>query len=147
MSVYYMNEAAFELPDDPGAALADQTVTELYFPGGSTGGQSPFSLTVHRKPLARGESLTESVAADVREADRSLPSHALLFQRAIEVAGVPAIELAARWRGEESMLYTRQAHLAHAGVVLVLAGNARLQDRDDCDAMMDRVLATFRPRG
>ena len=54
MSVYYMNEAAFDLPDGPGAALADKTVTELYFAGGSGGARSPFTLTVHRRPLAPG---------------------------------------------------------------------------------------------
>jgi hypothetical protein len=143
MDVYYMNEAAFALPDDADAAPLDSTVTELRFAAG--GGES-FSLTVHRRPLVAGESLPAAVAANERDAARTLPSHAVLFQREIEIAGAPAIEIGASWRGKQSMLYTRQAHLALGGALLVLAGNAPLDARSECDAMMDRVIATFRPR-
>jgi hypothetical protein len=147
MGVYYMNEAAFAPDTEP----VDLTVTELRFDLGHEGGAPPaggsYSLSVHRRPLADGETLAASVAANAREADRSLPAHTVLFQRELEVAGVPAIDIGASWRGKESMLYTRQAHLLLGGTVLILAGNAPLDARSKCDEMLDRVLATFRPRG
>jgi hypothetical protein len=44
------------------------------------------------------------------------------------------------------MLYTRQAHLPLDGSWIVLAGNSPLGARAECDALLDRVLATFQPR-
>jgi hypothetical protein len=138
--MFYMNEAAFDLPDAP---AADGTVHELIFKAADG---ASFSLTVHRQPLPPGETLASLVAANIEKAKRSLPSHTLLLQRQIEVAGVTGIEVAVEWRGEQSMLYTRQAHLPLDGAWLVFAGNSPLAARAECDALLDRVLASFRPR-
>jgi hypothetical protein len=137
---FYMNEAAFDLPD---AETADRTVNELVFRAADG---ASFSLTVHRQPIGPNETLASLVAANLERAQRSLPCQALLFQREIEVAGVPGIEVAVEWRGEQSMLYTRQAHIALRGAWLVFAGNSPLAARDECDALLDRVLASFHPR-
>jgi hypothetical protein len=138
---FYMNEAAFDLPD---ADIADRTVNELIFKAGDG---TSFSLTVHRQPIGPSETLASLVAANLERAQRALSSQALLFQREIEVAGVPGIEVAVQWRGEQSMLYTRQAHIALDGAWLVFAGNSPLAARAECDALLDRVLASFHPRG
>lgn len=137
MTAYYTNEAAFGLPE---AVIADRTATELVF---DAGGGAPLGLTIHRIPLPAGESLSALVAANQREADRSLPSYAVLFQREAEMAGAPALELAAEWHGKDGMLYTRQAHVALDGVWLVFAGTGPRGARERCDALMDRVVATF----
>ena len=137
---FYMNEAAFDLPD---ADITDGTVNELVFHAADG---ASFSLTVHRQPIGPSETLASLVAANLERAQRALSSHAVLFQREIEVAGVPGIELAVAWRGEQSMLYTRQVHLALHGAWLVFAGNAPLAARAECDALLGRVLASFRPR-
>jgi hypothetical protein len=138
---FYMNEAAFDLPD---AGIADRTVNELIFEAGDG---ASYSLTIHRQPIQPSETLAALVAANLERALLALPSHAVLFQRELEVAGMPAIEVAVQWRGQQSMLYTRQAHLALHGAWLVFAGNAPLAARAECDALLDRVLASFEPRG
>jgi hypothetical protein len=137
---FYMNEAAFDLPVRD---IADRTVNELIFE--SSDGSS-FSLTVHRQSIPPNETLASLVAANLEKALRALPFHSLLFQREIELAGVPGIDVAVQWRGEQSMLYTRQAHIALRGAWLVFAGNAPLAARAECDALLGRVLASFHPR-
>jgi len=136
--VYYMNEAAFELP---ALAITDTTVTSLdaLSPSGE-----PLGIRVHRMPLPPGKSLREIVADHVEEAKRSLPSYGLEWQRDIEVAGVPAIGIAARWRGDESMNYTRHAHLAVQGLWLIVSVNGALGDIAAVDACIDHVLGTLR---
>jgi hypothetical protein len=141
MSAYYLNEAAFELP---AGELADRTMTRLVFEAGRG---ASISLTVHRQPLPEGESLVRLVEEKLREAERSLPYYAVVFRREIEMGGALALEIAAEWRQREERLYTRQAHVAVDGVWLIFAGNAGLDARDRCDAVMDRAVATFRRRG
>ncbi len=147
--VFYMNEAAFELPDLP---FVDRTVTSL---DARTPSGEEIGLRVHRSPLAPGETLRSVVAAHVAEATRSLPSYALLWERDAELAGVPAIELAARWRGESSMLYSRQAHFAVQtpggdapsgvqGLWVLISVNGALAETDACDACLEHVVATLR---
>ena len=141
MGVYSMDEAVFALPE---GSVSDRTVTELRFAGGEGRG---LWLTVHRTPLPAGETLASAVEGNAREAARSLPGHTELFRREVEMGGGPAVEIAAEWRGEQGVVYTRQAHLAHDGVWVVFAGNAPAEARGRCDMLMDRVVATFRPRG
>jgi hypothetical protein len=141
MTAYYVNEAAFGLPD---ADITDRTVTRLVFDAGEG---ASIALTVHRQPLPAGESLAALFTRKQQEAERALPSHAVLFRREVEMAGAPAIEIAAEWRDKDRRLYTRQAHVALDGAWLILAANASLDARARCDALMDRVVATFRRRG
>jgi hypothetical protein len=136
--VYYMNEAAFELPDLP---LKDVTVTALDATGPSG---DPLGIRVHRQPLPPKKTLREIVAEHVAEARRSLPSYELADQREIEVAGVPAIAIAARWRGQAGMNYTRHAHLAVQGLWLIVSVNGGLGDIAAVDHVVDHVLSTLR---
>lgn len=136
--VYYMNEAAFELPDLP---MTDVTVTALE--AASPSGE-PIGIRVHRQPLPAKKTLREIVAEHVAEANRSLPAYALQDQRDIEVAGVPAIAIAARWRGPSGMNYTRHAHLAVQGLWLIISVNGALGDIDAVDHVITQVLSTLR---
>jgi hypothetical protein len=137
MTTYYVNEAAFGLP---GGHLVDRTETRLSVASGDGGA---VTLTVHRQPLPPGESLSAAVAQRRQQADRSLPSHAVLFQRDVEIASLPAIEIAAEWRDEGQRVYTRQAHVVLDGVWVIFAGNAPIEARPRCDALMMRVVSTF----
>jgi hypothetical protein len=143
VSVYYMNEAAFSLPELSELALADRTVTRLE--GTSESGR-PWSVLVHRSPLAEGQSLAEAAAAGVREARMRLRAHAVLWEREGEVSGRPALEMAVQWRGEKGMVYTRQAHVVVDAAWLQFACNAAMEDREEGDARMDHLLGTFRLR-
>lgn len=136
--VFYMNEAAFELPDLP---MVDVTVTAI---DATTPSGDPIGIRVHRAPLPPKKTLREIVADHVAEANRSLPSYGLEDQREIEVAGVPAIAIAARWRGKTGMNYTRHAHLAVQGLWLIVSVNGGLGDIAAVDHVMDHVLSTLR---
>jgi len=141
MTTYYMNEAAFALPE---GEVADRTVTQIVLDAG--GGES-ILLGVHRRPFPTGASLAVVVAESQRDADRALPSHAVLFQREAEIGGAFALETAAQWRGDDGMLYSRHAHVVLDGVWLMFVGNSPLGARAACDAHLDRLVATFRRRG
>lgn len=141
MADYYVNEAAFGLPD---AGFEDRTVTRLVFDAGDG---ASIALTVHRQPLPAGASLEALVTQKQQEADRALHAHAVVFRREIEMGGAFAVEIAATWRDVEKQLYTRQVHVAIDGAWLIFAGNAPLDARAQCDALMERVVATFRRRG
>lgn len=135
MGVYTMNEAAFELPE---LGLVDRTVTHL-----EAGRRA---LLIHRAPIPAGETLTELVAKNLRDAAIRLHALRLLFQREIEIAGCPAVELATEWRGAAGPMYTRQAHLAVGATWLVFAASAPHEDRAACDETIELALATFRLR-
>ncbi len=137
-SVFYMNEAAFELP---ALELADTTTTAI--DGTSPNGES-FGIRVHRTPLPAQKTLRDIVAEHVAEANRTLPAYTLAWQRDIEVSGVPAIELAARWRGTDGMNYTRHAHLAVQGLWLIVSVNGALGDIATIDRCIEHVLGSFR---
>jgi hypothetical protein len=140
MSIYYINEAAFDLPD---VGFIDRTVTSFEI---ITPSNRAHSLTVNRSPIPDDRDLGALVDANVRDADRRLRGHKVLFRRELEIGSCPAIEIAAEWRGKMAGVYTRQAHLDADGCWLVFAGSAPLDDRAACDEIMDHVLSTLRLR-
>ncbi len=135
-----MNEAAFELP---AIGLVDRTVTRL--DAVSEDGRAQ-KIVVHRNRMPEGKTLADLAAGSLREAGVRLRLHEALFRREIEVAGAPAIDLGAQWRGERGMVYTRQVHLCVGDAWILLAGNCEIEDRDRCDENLDHILATFRVR-
>jgi hypothetical protein len=140
MSVYYMNEAAFDLPAAP---YVDRTVNhvEARAPSGLD-----VELIVERKPFPPGRTLREVVADLTRSGKKVMRGFTVLFEREREVAGAPAIEQAVRWRDDADVIYARQVHLAVGPTWLVIVGQAEMTDREACDAYLDRVLDTFRLR-
>ena len=91
MTAFYLNEAKFELPD--GRRIEDRTVTFLV-------GRSPrgaaLMLLVERRPHAATSTLREAVDEHGRELERGYLGYAVLFDREVEVAGRPAIDVGAR---------------------------------------------------
>lgn len=140
MGLYFVNEAAFDLPD---IGLVDRTEhrIEATLPGGDL-----LALQVHRQPIPEGASLGEVVGENLRWAERQLPAHSVVFRRESEIAGCPALEVGVTWKGEAGLVYTRQAHLDAQGTWIVFSGNAPLEEREACDALVERAVATFRLR-
>ncbi len=139
MSAYYMNEASFDLPP---VGFVDRTVT--YLEGKAPSGAAVV-LMVERSPFAEGKSLRQTASAHMSDGKKRLRGYSLLFDRVSEIAGVPAIELAARWRDDAGLVYSRQAHLVLGPTLLIVAGEAPIEEQAFCDAYMDHVLATLRP--
>ncbi len=136
--VFYMNEAVFELPL---MGFVDHTVTHL---DGKTPSGGEIGIRVHREVLPAEKTLRAIVDEHVAEAVRSLPAYSLLWTRDAEHGGAAAIEIAARWRGDDSMNYTRQAHFAVQGLWLLVSVNTTLAEIDVADQAVERVLSTLR---
>jgi hypothetical protein len=141
MGAYYMNEAMFDLAE---AGFVDRTVT--YLEGTSPGG-ADVVLLVERQPFPEGKSLRQVTAQHVNDARKRLRGYSVIFQRDVEVAGLPAIDLGVRWREESGTpVYTRQTHLAVGGAWLIVAGEVPLAEREFCDAYVDRALGSLQLR-
>jgi hypothetical protein len=141
MATYYVNEASFELPD---LEVQDRTVNVLELGGGAIPG---LGLMIARAPFPVGKSLREVVRAHRDHEQRSFRLWSLLFEREGEVDGRAMIELGTRWKGNEGVVYQRQAHIGLGDVVLLLVGNGPMTERERTDAHVERALATLRLRG
>src|SRR5271170_6607108 len=106
MGLFYMNEAAFDLPD---AKFVDCTVTVL---AGKSPGGAAVVLLVERRRLPVGKSLRQAAAEHGRDAMKRLLGYTVILEREVEVDAHPAIDVGARWRTEDGEpIYTRRVHL------------------------------------
>ena len=139
MSAYYMNEATFDLPD---VGYVDRTVTHLEdkAPSGIV-----VALMVERSPFPEGKTLREVATAHMTGTKKRLRGYTLLLDQASEIAGVPAIEIAAQWRDTAGFVYSRQAHLVLGATLLLVAGETAIEERAFCDAYVEHVIASLRP--
>jgi hypothetical protein len=141
MGSFYMNEAMFDLPD---AGFVDRTVT--YLAGTSPDGRGVL-LLIERRPLPVGKSLRQVVAALGKDAMTRFIGYQVLFEREIEVAAQPALDVGARWRAESGEpVYVRRTHLALGETWLIVTGEAPIVEREFCDAYTDHVLASLQLR-
>lgn len=131
-----MNEIAFELPE---MGFVDRTLHVL---GAKTESGDDLELLVNRRPIDEGKSLQEVVAERIAEARRTLRAYSVLFQRDLEVASLPGIDVGERWRNDSGMVYTREVHFAVDRVALSISGNVPLEEKDLCDACMEHVIRT-----
>lgn len=141
MGAFYMNEAMFDLPE---AEFVDRTVT--YLVGKSPAGNGVV-LLVERRPYPGEKPLRQHATEHGIEAATRLRGYKVLFEREIEVAGQPAIDVGARWRADDGEpIYTRRTHLTMGPTWFIIAGEGPATDREFCDAYVDHVLTTIRLR-
>jgi hypothetical protein len=136
MATYYIDEAAFELPH---LSVVDRTVHAIEL-GPDLG------LLLARRPFPTGRSLREDVAAYIDDERGRLRAFSLLHERAIEVAGRPALDLGVRWKSASGMIYQRQAHIALGDLVLLLMGQGPLEHREQIDGHVELALETTTTR-
>lgn len=136
-----MNEAMFDLPE---GGFVDRTVT--YLEGTAPSG-ADVVLLVERHPFTPGKSLRQLAAGHMDDARKRLRGYSVLFQRDVEVAGTPAIDVGVRWRDEDGVpVYTRQTHVGLGSTWLIVAAEAPVADREFCDASIDHVLSSMQLR-
>jgi hypothetical protein len=139
MAAFHMNEASFDLPD---AGFVDHTVT--YLVGKSPRGTGCL-LCVERRPLPAGKTLRQAAAGLAADIAVQLRGYRALFERDVEVAGKPAIDVGARWRGEDGEpMYTRRVHLVRGTTWLAVCAEGPVEDSAFCDAYLAHALATLR---
>jgi hypothetical protein len=136
-----MNEAMFDLPD---VGFVDHTVTFLV---GTSPGGAGILLLIERRPFPADKSLRQLVADHGKDATSRFLGYQVLFEREVEVASCPALDVAARWRTEEGEpVYARRAHLPLGSTWLMITGEAPFAEREFCDTYVDHVLASLRLR-
>jgi hypothetical protein len=141
MGFFYMNEAAFDLPD---AKFVDCTMTVL---AGTSPSGAAVVLLVERRRLAVGKSLRQAAAEHGRDAMERLLGYTVIFEREVEIDARPAIDVGARWRTDEGEpIYTRRVHLTWGSTWLMIVGEAPGAEREFCDAYVDHVVASLRVR-
>ncbi len=140
MSVYYVNEAAFEIDD---AAFDDRTVHVL---ASREELEGDVSLLVSRSRYRPGESLLDNVARHLERERRSFAGYRQLDLRQLRVDGAPAVDVSTRWRGAAGLVYQRQVHIGLERVVLLVVATGSVAEREACDAHVERALRTFRAR-
>jgi hypothetical protein len=137
MANYYINEAAFALPE---MAFVDRTVhlLEAKLPGGDALG-----VIVMRRRMEEGKTLRELVEGYVATDVKRLVGFTVLDETEATVAGAPAILLCSRWRHEGSVLYQRQAHVAVDWMWMLFAVTGPFAERAVCDEAFEGLVAGF----
>jgi hypothetical protein len=138
VTTFFMNEASFDLPD---LGFTDRTITHLV---DAVPGAPDVVMRVERWPLPVGKSLRQLAAELSATATKGLRDYKVLAEREGAGAGLPALDVAARWRtADGSPIYTRRLHVAQGSTWLVVVCEAPLSERDRCDANADRIAATL----
>ena len=96
MPTYYINEAAFDVPE---MGFSDQTVHLLRAKASRTG---DINVMTFRSKVEGDAGLREVVASHRDNERRTLAGFASLLDREVEVAGTVAIEAAIRYRGDDT---------------------------------------------
>jgi len=138
MSIYYMNEGAFQLD-----GFTDHTVHALdtTLPEGRR-----LTFVSSRNKIPAGKSLRDLTTDHIKQQAARLGGYAVLDQRDAEWAGAPAIEVRVRWRHEGGVLYQRQTHVGLLDLCLFFGMTAPLEDQEACEARMEQVRQTLRLR-
>lgn len=141
MPAYYLNEAAFDLPD---ADIVDTTVHTLSV-GLDSGDAVGFAVA--RRPLGEDKPFRDFVDEHLTRERTGLRGYSSVHLRDVELSNASAIDCAAIWRGSDgSMVYQRQCHVPANGVWLILNATVAVAAREGCDAFFDHVLASLRLR-
>jgi hypothetical protein len=136
-----MNEAMFDLPE---GGFVDRTLTFLV---GNAPGGAGVLLLVERRPIPADKTLRQVVAAYGKDLMSRFMGYQVIFEREVEVASCPALDVGARWRTEGGEpIYGRRAHLSLGPTWLMITGEAPFAEREFCDAYVDHVLASLRLR-
>lgn len=137
MTTYYMNEAAFDLPP---SGFVDETThaLESTLPSGGT-----LAVFVHRRPVGPSDGLRALVDEHVALNEKRLARYAVADDRAVTVAGAPAIALRASFRVAGVTYDQRQLHLVVGGQRMIFAVSAPADDVDARDEAFDALVASL----
>lgn len=135
---YYTNELTFE----PNVDLHDSTAHRLE----GKGHDGPVRVLVLRAKSPAGSRLDEVVERQLRKERVAVEGFEILGSRAVEAAGVPALDISLQYVAGKSDCYQRDLHFMRDGVLFRLGSTGTMQDRDTVDDVVDRALSSLRWR-
>jgi hypothetical protein len=141
MPVYYVNEAAFELPAIP---LVDRTLHRLESP--LVGSSEPVSLEIRRLPVEPGKSLRERIDDEVATSRRDVSGWSLVEEHETSIDGHPAIVQRARLRARDEVYLEHKAHVVHGDTWLTFVVTGPSSARAACEETFGRVVEQLRFR-
>jgi hypothetical protein len=134
MPTYYVNEAAFALPDK---GFIDRTLHRLESP---TSAEDPLGVEIRRVPMETGKSLRQLVEAEVSASKAEGNGFSLVEEAEVALAGAPAIVLRARLRARDAVYYQMKAHVALEETWISIAVTGPSSERAACEETFDRVV-------
>jgi hypothetical protein len=141
MRQYYVNEAAFGLPEAP---FVDRTLHRLS--AALPGAEDPLTLEIRRVPMGPNVSLRQRVDEAIETEASKGDGFAVIDLVEAALDGAPALLLRARRRKHDDVTVELQAHVALGDTWLsfVVAGPA--SHRKSCEATFDRLVHGLRWR-
>lgn len=133
MATYYINEAAFALPD---WTFIDRTVHILEAP---LSGDVPLSVAIRRLPMNE-KNLRTLVDEEVATTTAKTKGFTVIDEEEVLVADATGILIRARCRFREVAHYQRQAHFAYDDTWISFAVAGPYADRAACDETFDRIV-------
>jgi hypothetical protein len=140
VSTFYLNWAAFELPE---AEVIDRTThtIEIRHPD-----HESFGLVVRQMPMPFGKTVRQMAAERMAAEMARLSGYTVLESREVVWCDAPGIEVVARWRGEGEVFFQRQVHFELGGVLRAFSLAGPLASRAACDEWFEQIRTSLRLR-
>lgn len=138
MPAYYVNEAAFALPERD---FVDRTLHRLESP--LPGADDPLGVEVRRVPIRPGETLRQLVDQEVGMSKEKVSGFTLVGDAEIAIGGAPAIVLRARLRARDVAYCQLQAHVAFEDTWIAFIVTGPHSERAACEEAFDRMVRSI----
>ncbi len=135
MPTYYVNEAAFTLPD---RGFVDRTLHRLESP--LPGAEDPLGVEIRRVPMPAGKSLRQLVDEEVAATKEKVNGFTVAEEAEVSLAGAPALVLRARLRARDAVYYQLQAHVALEETWIAFIVTGPSSERAACEETFDRIV-------
>lgn len=135
MPTYFVNEAAFALPDK---GFVDRTLHRLESP--IPGAEDPLAVEIRRVPMEAGKSLRQLVDANVAAAKARGNGFTVTEETEVGLDGAPAIVLRARLRARDVVYCQLQAHVALGETWIAIHVTGPWSARAACEETFDRIV-------
>lgn len=134
MKRYAIAEGELEVPDD----WIDASTTTLVYDHP----EGPVKLIAVRRAAAAGATIEDATRQQLTEYRRQLPQFELVHERMTTLAGVPASDVALRFRLSEGPVYHRMVSIVAGDRVLLLATQGPPAQSAAVDALFEQVTAS-----
>jgi hypothetical protein len=145
VSTYYLDEAAFTLPD---LGFVDRTLHRLESPLPDADGASddPLGVEIRRLPIERGKRLRELVDGDIASTRAKVNGFMVLDEVSISLSGAPAILVRSRFRARDVAYCQLKAHAQLEATWLTVVVTGPYRERAACDEAFDRIVQSLQWR-